>query len=169
MQRKEMFYAVIGGIVGAVLTMAAGSFSPLGAQNEVRDAEFRAITCQSIIIKDLGGRVGVSTIIGPLGVVVDGDNGFVSLTANQSGGYVNVYGTGQGGAAMGVNENGGIVYVRDKDDKNCAQIGVTEHGGRIEVLGKGNGKSQASMGVNEYGNGAVSTWDKNGYRIASLR
>ena len=35
MRRKEVLFAVIGGIVGAVLVMAAGSFSPLGAQNEV--------------------------------------------------------------------------------------------------------------------------------------
>ena len=35
MRRKEALYAVIGGVVGAVLVMATGSFAPLGAQNEV--------------------------------------------------------------------------------------------------------------------------------------
>ena len=33
MRRKEALFAVIGGIVGAVLVMATGSFSPLGAQD----------------------------------------------------------------------------------------------------------------------------------------
>ena len=32
----------------------------------------------------------------------------------------------------------------------------------MEVKGKGDGA--AVMAINEYGNGAVSTWDKNGYR-----
>ena len=44
MTRKEALIAVIGGVVGAVLVMAAGSISPLGAQNGVRDAEFGKIT-----------------------------------------------------------------------------------------------------------------------------
>ena len=36
MRRKEVLIAVIGGIVGAVLVMVAGLFSPLGAQNAGR-------------------------------------------------------------------------------------------------------------------------------------
>ena len=39
MKRKEALIAVIGGVVGAVLVMAVGSFAPLGAQNEAADAE----------------------------------------------------------------------------------------------------------------------------------
>ena len=34
----------------------------------------------------------------------------------------------------------------------------------LPFFGKGNSKSRAAMGVTAYGNGAVSTWDKNGYR-----
>ena len=52
MRRKEALYAVIGGIVGAVLTIAAGSFSPLEAQNEVGDAEFDTITCRLMKLVD---------------------------------------------------------------------------------------------------------------------
>ena len=33
MRRKEVMYAVIGGVVGTVLTMAAGALAPLGAQD----------------------------------------------------------------------------------------------------------------------------------------
>ena len=35
MNKKERWYAVIGGCVGAVLTLVVCSFSPLGAQNDV--------------------------------------------------------------------------------------------------------------------------------------
>ena len=71
MERKEMFCAVIGGIVGAVLTMTAGSFAPLGAQNGVKDAEFGTITCSGIMVRDkaLPGR---SVIVGTSGRCGDG-------------------------------------------------------------------------------------------------
>ena len=41
-------------------------------------------------------------------------------------------------------------------------LDITEHGGRVHLQGKGEGK--VVVAINEYGNGAVSTWDKNGYR-----
>ena len=37
MRRKEVLYAVIGGVVGTVLTMAVGALAPLGAQDEPKD------------------------------------------------------------------------------------------------------------------------------------
>ena len=52
MRRKEVLFAVIGGIVGAVLVMATGSFSPLGAQNEVREVYFDEIRCRRINVVD---------------------------------------------------------------------------------------------------------------------
>ena len=79
MPRKEALYAVIGGVVEAVLTMVTGSFSPLRTQAERKKAVFDTIT-----LVDSDGKIG------------------------------------------------GI------------------------------------MGVNEYGNGAVSKWDKNGHRLAVL-
>ena len=47
MLRKEILIAVIGGVIGAVLAMAAGSIAPLGAQNEVKDAVFATIECRA--------------------------------------------------------------------------------------------------------------------------
>ena len=41
-------------------------------------------------------------------------------------------------------------------------LAVDEGGGRVEVAGKDEGA--AVMGINEHGNGAVWTRDKNGYR-----
>ena len=40
---------------------------------------------------------------------------------------------------------------------------VDEYDGRAEVSSRGNNLTRASIDVNEYGNGAFSSWDKNGY------
>ena len=74
MRRKEALYAVIGGVVGAVLVMAAGWLSPLGAQNEARDAEFDTITCRKIWGVDSNGAT------------------WILLVAHEDGGYVSVEG-----------------------------------------------------------------------------
>lgn len=54
-------------------------------------------------------------------------------------------------------------YVWGKDEKLNATMSTTEHGGRVDVFNN-QGKNRAVMSVNEYGNGAFSSWDKNGYR-----
>ena len=73
--------------------------------------------------------------------------------------------------SLGIDERGGAVSVFGKDGISCkdgkrsissAILGIGEHGGQVEVFGKGEGK--AGMGINEYGNGVVASWDKNGYR-----
>ena len=65
----------------------------------------------------------------------------------------------------------GLIGVKRGDEKNLrsAQLAISEHGGSVRVFGKGDGKSRAITTVNEYGNGAISTWDKNGYRLASVK
>ena len=66
---------------------------------------------------------------------------------------------------VGLGSYGGIpsVNVYGRDEKSNASMTTTEHGGRVDVFNK-QGEPRAGMGVNEYGNGAVSTWDRNGYR-----
>ena len=74
------------------------------------------------------------------------------------------------------NEDGNTVTVYNKTPKvvregeilnyvphNAVRLGYTEYGGRVDIFNK-QGENRAVMSVNEYGNGAVSTWDKNGYR-----
>ena len=56
MKQDAIYAAIIGGVVGAVLVMAAGSFAPLGAQNDVKDAEFGTITCDEVRVRG-GGRL----------------------------------------------------------------------------------------------------------------
>ena len=55
-----------------------------------------------------------------------------------------------------------VLSLSGKDGEPVVGLGITEHGGRVIVFGKGEGK--AGMGINENGNGVVTTWDTNGYR-----
>ena len=49
------------------------------------------------------------------------------------------------------------------DERGSVKIGL----GSVAVFGKG--KRQAAIGINKYGNGDVSTWDKHGYRQREKR
>ena len=92
----------------------------------------------------------------------DGKSG-VSLRVDEHGGRVDALGKdGKLGASLSVDEHGGSVSAFGKDGKLAAWLTITEHGGQVQVKGKGEGV--AVMSINEYGNGGVSTWDKNGYR-----
>ena len=52
---------------------------------------------------------------------------------------------------------------------HAAQMTVPEHSRRVDCFGKGSSTTRATISGNEYGNGAVGTWDKNGYRLATLK
>ena len=67
MRRKEALIAVVGGIVGAILAMAVGSFVRLEAQSQ-SDAIFSKITCREIEVVAYGrtvARIGSSVLGGP--------------------------------------------------------------------------------------------------------
>ena len=127
-------------------------------------------------IDEHGGRVAVQGKDGQSGAfLVVGENGGVvgvagkdektlaQLGVGDHGGRVNVVSKdGQSGAVLGIDEHGGRVIVAGNGGQSSARLGAGEHGGYVRVYGKGEGK--AGIGINEYGNGAVSTWDKNGYR-----
>lgn len=65
-------------------------------------------------------------------------------------------------AFLAADEDAGSVVVFSEDTESMAALNIDENGGHVSVTGKSEGK--AAMGINEFGNGAVSTWDKNGYR-----
>ena len=153
MRKKEMlFAAVIGGVIGTVLTMAAGLIAPLGAQNDVKDAVFESITCKRIWVVDEDGNLAVGITSG---LVADR-----AIVVHDK--------TGKGGAMMTVGEHGGYVSVHDNVGTSSIEMRVTEYGGYIGVLGKGDSYPRVTMSVNEFGNGVVGTRDKNGYRLAVL-
>ena len=193
MRRKEMLIAVIGGVIGAVLTMATGMFSPLGAQTGGRDAEFGTITCREIKVVDSkgelgaeirgdeygrGGAVRVYSKVGKTGA---------SMVVDEHGGRIRVVGEeGKARAEMGI-YGGGYIHVADKDTLTSgASMRIYEYGGAVSVFGGisgasmfvdkdggvvrvvgEDGKSGAAMGVKEDGNGEVTTTDKNG-KLATL-
>ena len=93
------------------------------------------------------------------------------LVTEKDGGRIWVNGKG-GGVILKTEEHGGSITAYGKDIGSTtrgAVVDVGEHGGIVGVYGKGSDKLRAIMGVNEYGNGAVDTWDKNGYRLATLK
>ena len=151
MNRKESLYAVIGGITGAVLTMVVCSVMPIRAQNG--DATFGEITCRGLRAVDAKGDTRIWLVPGADTVWVFGEKGGgVILDVNDHGGRVQIY--GRGGRS---------------DRERQATLGIDEHGGYVGIYGKGSQKAHAVMSVNDYGNGTVSTWDKNGYRLATLK
>ncbi len=229
MKAKERLYAVIGGCVGAVLTMVVCSFFPLGVQGQ--SDRFGEITCTGLKVINPAGRPMVELGSGETGGIVGiwsntptylrgvfmeaGEYGghimcfprmenrdaasvksvqlgfmngqtrdgtveiygnllrkHVVIGVNEHGGHLSVYGKGEnrGKASVEINEQGGFLGAVGKEmDTGGAIIGVNDNGGFVSVQGKGDSEGQAMMAVNEYGNGAVGTWDKNGYRLATLK
>ena len=195
MKRELIYAAVIGGVVGAVLVMAADSIAPLGAQNDVKDAEFGKITCSMIQVGDRSN--GFATHLLPGQIIVGSKESSVSIAGGMgdlssltlssgrerreakviissvsSNGAITVDGVisvnGENGEVeMTTDEHGGRVGVVGKNGK--ARIATHEHGGSLHLFGKGDQPARAAIEINEYGNGAVSTWDKNGYRLATLK
>ncbi|MDE0297733.1 MAG: hypothetical protein OXN17_03815 [Candidatus Poribacteria bacterium] len=98
----------------------------------------------------------------------------IGLGIDKNGGTVNIYPRdfdNGGRIRMLINEYGGRVNVTGMktdyaEHRRSASLAINEHGGYAVVFGRGNDEIRAAMGVNEYGNGAVSTWDKNGYRLS---
>ena len=67
---------------------------------------------------------------------------------------------------LNASDRGGRVEVYGKVGRAALSIG--DHGGRVSVYGTGDSKSKVVMSVNEHGNGGVSSWDRNGYRLGGL-
>ena len=125
MKRELIYAAVIGGVVGAVLVMAAGSFSPLGAQSQFQmEGYFDTIVCRYLKVIGTGGKTMVELAVNEEGgtVILRGkdkdDERAAQMTIEKNGGAVRVFGKGNAGsrAVMGVNEYGnGAVSTWDKN------------------------------------------------------
>ena len=78
---------------------------------------------------------------------------------------------GHGGeerVTIGVDENGGQIVVHHKDGKSRVAMWSAKDGGQLVVYGKDD-KPRADMGVNKHGKGEISTWDRKGNRLATLK
>ena len=93
-----------------------------------------------------------------------------ALGTSDSGGTVRVFGRdGTTKGLMAVSDETGMVSVFANDNEPEALMTIDNYGGTFAVYGRGNDELRAVMGVSEYGTGVVNTWDKNGYRIATLK
>ena len=131
MRRKEALYAVIGGVVGAVLTMVCCLFMPFVAQSQSEvapDGVFGQITCRGMKVVDSEGKLGV--------LIFNGDYG----------GRVDVFGKdGNPRAGMLITEHGGQLAVLDKDHKAGVVMAVTKYGnGAVNTWDK-NGSPLATL------------------------
>ena len=149
MDRKAVLCSVIGGVVGTVvgtvLTLAVCSILPIGTITG------GVVTCNGLRVVDPEGHTKVW------------------LGASERGGRVEVYGKA-GDVRLSTDEDGGRVKVFKKGDlQMSAVMDIGKHGGSVSVYGKGDSKSKVVMSVNERGNGGVSTWDRNGYRLATMK
>lgn len=95
----------------------------------------------------------------PIGTITGGVVTCNSLRVVDEEGHTKVW--------LDASERGGRVEVYGKAGMTTLDIG--DHGGRVSVYGKGDSKSKVVMSVNERGNGGVSTWDRNGYRLATMK
>ncbi|MDE0299499.1 MAG: hypothetical protein OXN17_12775 [Candidatus Poribacteria bacterium] len=186
MRAKEVLYAVIGGVVGTVLTMSVGARAPLGAKDEPVDLNARMITCRGLEVVDEKGKLqaglnfseygGSVFVVGKLGkgaemhltklggaVFVWGKEakGGAGMHLDSFGGRMYVEGRGFKEAAMTIDQNGGKVSVEGKEGNQLktAAMSIDGHGGAVDVRGKGAG---ARIGVNKSGNGGFSAWDEDG-------
>ncbi len=168
MQRKEVLcVAVIGGVVGAILVMAAGLIAPLGAQNEVKDAEFGKITCRRLEVSDpVSGETKIT-----LGF--DGDYSYIAVKGKQSPGLF----TQTAGVFISASED--IGKVRVYSPKGDVELVISDYqsGGVVRIhpeikFPPVQGESpfpRVKIGLDDNGDGTVSTWDKNGNRSSTLK
>ena len=168
MKMKERLYAVIGGCVGAFITMLMWSYNPLGAQSG-EDGNFNVVTCRELMVLDSEGKRNVRMSSQEYGgsIGVYGDTGASLLVIDKRGGRITVAGD-TGSAWMSMGGHGGFVSVfGQKGEGRGAVMSINKHGGEVRVVSDQEGK--AIMAVNEDGNGAVTTWDKAGNLVAELK
>ncbi|MDE0040626.1 MAG: hypothetical protein OXT74_01205 [Candidatus Poribacteria bacterium] len=178
MLRKQVLVAVIGGIVGAVLTMVVGVMvaSESLVRGDQSDSVFEKVTCRELEVVDAEGnrRVVLSEGVSEEGlwggsiVVYGNDDGpRARMVSTEDGGVVGAVGkNSSGGVSMGVTEGAGVIIL---GDANGVKAGLysNAHGGRVVVDGN-DGQNRAIMGVSADGNGVVSTWDKDSNHLATL-
>ncbi len=146
MNSKERMYAVIGGIVGAVVTLAVCSFALLGTQSG-ENGIFDVVTCRELKVVDSEGKgVNIQSRHSSGYMVVDG----------RDGGKVMISGISPG-------SSGPFIHVFGKENAGSAGISLDENGGRVEIFGKGKSGLQAEMGITNDGNGEVSMWGRSGF------
>lgn len=81
---------------------------------------------------------------------------------------IGVWGKGGGAAVLTVNKIGVWGKASGEKENGSAQLTVNANGGRLDVYGIVDNQARATVQVNAHGNGAVSTWKKDGERFHTL-
>ena len=163
----KLRYMALGGLLMFIGMLTASVLMPnLVAQRN----RFGDIECTSLRVVDKDGMSRVE-----IGITSDGEDASIFVmdkkgvpqayisVEERRGGRIRVSNKlGEKSASLDVGLFGGRVGVRGKDMEG-AKLGVDEHGGYF-IVHVGHRQPKVAMGVDESGNGAVSTWDKNGYR-----
>ena len=166
--REKLGYMALGGLL-MLVGMLAANLTPLTAQRD----SFGEITCTGLKVVDSEGNQRVRLTGYPDGEIVaacdSNGNPRTSLVGFEEGGKIFVLGHGrEEHVTIGVDENGGQIVVFDKGGKDRVAMWSTKDGGQFVVYGK-DGKPRGDIGVNEYGKGEISTWDRKGNRLATLK
>ena len=147
MKKKERLYAVIGGCVGAVLTMVVCSFFPLGVQSQP-NGNFDKITCSELEVVYSDGTRGVRISVGSLG-------GKIDLRVKKG---LRVTDDNRVPYLVGLDAFGGLFIRSATNGSHLASISGG-HGGIVAVSDE-RGKGQVIMDVTAAGDGAVYTYDR---------
>jgi hypothetical protein len=147
-----------------------GMMTPLKNHISISDSDSEGAKIGVYSSVDGGGGASVSVDKddhGFIGVVGKKGEGVAIMNVDKKGGgYFSAFGKGgKGKAIMSADETGGFVGVSSKASGGIASMNVDEYGGKFGAFGKGSDKAGASMGINEYGNGAIGLWDKNGNKL----
>ena len=162
--KVKLVYMGFGGMIAIIgMLFAIGMLSSVTAQRD----KFGEIECTKLRVVDTDGNSVVSVEGDRFsgGVkVFDKDGALKALLSGSelTGGGLGIYGKNRKVMViLSAHEHGGNVCAYGTDGKSRASLGIVEDGGVVQVKGEGEGESV--MGINEYGDGMVSTWDKNGY------
>ena len=165
---EKLGYVALGGLL-MLAGMLAANLTPLTAQRD----SFGEITCTGLRVVDSEGKQRVGLMASPEGGLVaacdTNGNPRTMLVGFKGGGKIFVMGHGrEEHVTIGVDENGGQIVVHHKDGKSRVAMWSAKDGGQLVVYGK-DGKPRGDIGVNAYGNGEISTWDRKGNQLATLK
>lgn len=171
--KVKMVYMGFGGMIAII-----GMLFAFGMHSSVAAKKFDTIQCSRLEVVDMLGKP-VVVLSGDSQEAFNYDLKELPNDSPKPGVFIGKHGRGgivevfrfedlagkSGTLAVKLNSAGGYggyVGAIGRDGKSWARLAIDEYGGCVRVTSKGEG--EAVMGINAYGHGAVSTWDKNGHR-----
>ena len=153
MKLRDKFLYMSFGAGLVVLGMVLNSFLIDDADAQIwREAIFKTITCESLIIKDGDKRRGLFGLdtTGNAMLKIYGDDGktpvaYLGGNPNSPNGEMNF-----------------IIRSKSKTDKREAMVAIDENGGRFQCMNK-LGENVVRIGVEDNGRGGLDLRDKHGY------